>query len=178
MVKNDLVDEANSFDAAKVKADADGFKLSDDYKPRSTSTAIRPRSSTASAGAAGDAPPLRRPTEAMSMLVFDHVGITAHEPQPGEDWVEQSRCWVTNPRNHPEHIEFLRYEPDSTVPEVIKNNPHVAFRVEDTRAAHRGTEILIPPFVVGDFLEVVFVLKHNTVFEYMRYLKEGWFDRP
>jgi NitT/TauT family transport system substrate-binding protein len=31
VVKNDLVDEANSFDAAKVKADADGFKLSDDY---------------------------------------------------------------------------------------------------------------------------------------------------
>ena len=32
VVKNDLVDEANAFDAAKVKADADGFPLSDDYK--------------------------------------------------------------------------------------------------------------------------------------------------
>jgi NitT/TauT family transport system substrate-binding protein len=32
VVKNDWVDEANSFDAAKVKADADGFKLSDAYK--------------------------------------------------------------------------------------------------------------------------------------------------
>jgi NitT/TauT family transport system substrate-binding protein len=31
VVKNDLVDEANAFDAAKVKADADGFKLADDY---------------------------------------------------------------------------------------------------------------------------------------------------
>jgi NitT/TauT family transport system substrate-binding protein len=30
--KNDLVDEANAFDAAKVKADAGGFALSDDYK--------------------------------------------------------------------------------------------------------------------------------------------------
>ena len=29
--KNDLIDEANAFDAAKVKADADGFKLSADY---------------------------------------------------------------------------------------------------------------------------------------------------
>jgi NitT/TauT family transport system substrate-binding protein len=29
--KNDLIDEANSFDAAKVKADAAGFKLSDAY---------------------------------------------------------------------------------------------------------------------------------------------------
>ena len=32
VVKNDFVDTANSFDAAKVKADADGFQLSEDYK--------------------------------------------------------------------------------------------------------------------------------------------------
>jgi NitT/TauT family transport system substrate-binding protein len=32
VVKNDLIDTANSFDAAKVKADAEGFALSDDYK--------------------------------------------------------------------------------------------------------------------------------------------------
>jgi NitT/TauT family transport system substrate-binding protein len=32
VVKNDLIDVANSFDAAKVKADADGFTLSDAYK--------------------------------------------------------------------------------------------------------------------------------------------------
>jgi NitT/TauT family transport system substrate-binding protein len=31
VVKNDLVDVANSFDAAKVKADAEGFQLSEDY---------------------------------------------------------------------------------------------------------------------------------------------------
>ena len=30
--KNDLIDEANAFDAAKVKKDADGFQLSDAYK--------------------------------------------------------------------------------------------------------------------------------------------------
>ena len=32
VVKNDLIDEANAFDAAKVKADADGFALSGDYE--------------------------------------------------------------------------------------------------------------------------------------------------
>jgi NitT/TauT family transport system substrate-binding protein len=32
VVKNDLVDAANGFDAAKVKADADGFALSADYQ--------------------------------------------------------------------------------------------------------------------------------------------------
>ncbi len=32
VVKNDLIDQANSFDPAKIKADADGFALSDAYK--------------------------------------------------------------------------------------------------------------------------------------------------
>jgi hypothetical protein len=111
------------------------------------------------------------------MYEFDHVGITTTIRQPNEDWVEQSRVWVTNPRQHPEKIEFLRYEPDSTVPEVIKANPHVAFRVASLEEHLRqpGVEIIIPPFVVGDFLEVVFVRKYNTIFEYMHYLKDGWF---
>jgi hypothetical protein len=109
------------------------------------------------------------------MFVFDHVGITTAVAQPGENWVEQSRVWVTNPHGHPEHIEFLRYEPDSTVPEIIKANPHIAFRVESLGPHIEGLEIIIPPFVVGGFLEVVFIRKYNTVFEYMHYLKEGWF---
>ncbi len=29
------------------------------------------------------------------MFLFDHVGITVTMPQPGENWVEQRRVWVT-----------------------------------------------------------------------------------
>lgn len=64
------------------------------------------------------------------MFVFDHVGLTTTEPQPDENWVEQSRCWVTSPRNHPGHIEFLRYALDTTVPEAVRANPHAAYRVD------------------------------------------------
>lgn len=110
------------------------------------------------------------------MFDFDHVGITTTIKQPDENWVEQSRVWVTNPHRHPEHIEFLRYEPDSMVPDAIKANPHIAFRVEALAPHIQGLEIVISPFVVGDFLEVVFVRKYGTLFEYMHYLKEGWFN--
>lgn len=113
----------------------------------------------------------------MSDFVFDHVGITTAEPQPDEDWVEASKIWVTNPHAHPEHIEFLRYREDSTVPAAVRDNPHIAFRVHDLKPhlEAEGVELLIAPFVVGDFLEVAFVRKHGVIFEYMRYFKEGWF---
>ena len=113
----------------------------------------------------------------MQQLVFDHVGLRTREPKPDENWIEQSRCWVTNPRNHPESIEFLRYEPDSSVPDLVKNNPHVAFRVDDIARHIKDQQIIIPPFVVADFVEAEFIWKHDAVFEYMRYLKDGWFNR-
>ena len=54
---------------------------------------------------------------------------------------------MTNPRNHPEHIEFLRYEPTAPSP-AVKDNPHVAFRVH--AGPHmQDQEIIIPPFVVA-----------------------------
>jgi hypothetical protein len=109
------------------------------------------------------------------MFVFDHVGLTTTEPQPNENWVEASRCWVTNPREHPEHIEFLRYAEGANVPESVRANPHIAYRVEALEPHIEGLEILIPPFTVGDFVRVVFVRKYGAVFEYMQYLKDGWF---
>jgi hypothetical protein len=109
------------------------------------------------------------------VFVFDHVGVTTTEPQPDENWVEQSRCWVTSPRNHPEHIEFLRYAPDTTVPEAVRASPHVAYRVDSIDPYIEGLEVLIPPFIVGDFVRVVFVRKHGMVFEYMQYLNDTWF---
>jgi hypothetical protein len=112
------------------------------------------------------------------LFVFDHVGVTTTEARPGEDWVEASRIWVTSPREHPHKIEFLRYAPGSTVPAAVRDNPHVAFRVDDLAPLlAEADEVLIPPFTVGDFVEVTFVRRWGVVFEYMRYLRDGWFGR-
>ena len=109
------------------------------------------------------------------MFGFDHVGLTTTEPQPNENWVEASRSWVTDPREHPEHIEFLRYAEGTNVPEAVRANPHIAYRVESLEPHIEGLEILISPFTVGDFVRVVFVRKYGVVFEYMQYLRDGWF---
>jgi len=111
----------------------------------------------------------------MPEFVLDHVGITTTAPQPQEDWAEQSRIRVTNPHNHPEPIEFPRCEPDSPVPALLRDNPHVAHRVDEfpPHLAARAVDISVPPFVVGDFLEVAFVKKQGMVFEYMRYPKDA-----
>ncbi len=98
------------------------------------------------------------------MFEFDHVGITTTVRQPDENWVEQCRVWVTNPRTTRNTSSSCAYEPDSTVPEDHQGQPHIAFRVTtlEEHLGQPGVEIIIPPFEVGGFLRVVFVRKHTT----------------
>ena len=42
-------------------------------------------------------------------------------------------------------IEWMRFEPEAPVPELVRTVPHVAFEVADLSAEIAGKEILIAP---------------------------------
>ena len=117
---------------------------------------------------------------------FDHVGIPTTVPQPGESWVAFSGVWVTNPRAHPQRIEYLRAKDPPAVPREqvglwkLWNYPrHLAYRVEDLRAALAGEDDVFGPFDPGGFGEVAFVHKDGAVVEYMQYYDlSHWFGTP
>jgi len=110
---------------------------------------------------------------------FDHVGLITEEQKDGESWVEATRVWVTSPRAHPFHVEWLRFEPDTPVTGPLRTEPHVAYRVADVNAAVVGHDVLAEPFEVGDgFATVAFVQIDGAVVEFMQYAnptEEGWF---
>jgi hypothetical protein len=110
---------------------------------------------------------------------FDHIGVVTDDPKPGERWVEATRCWVTSPREHPHHVEWLRFEPDSPVTGLLRTEPHVAYRVDDVERAVEGHQVLAEPFDVGDgFVSVAFVDVDGAVIEFMQYAnpdEAGWF---
>jgi hypothetical protein len=109
---------------------------------------------------------------------FHHVGLTALEPQAGEDHVHQSKCWVTNPNNHPMRIEFLRYAPESPVSTAFQQSPHIAYQVDELEPHLEGKEVIIEPFDVDDppFARVAFTLEDGLFIEYMKfYPGRTWF---
>ena len=109
---------------------------------------------------------------------FHHVGLRAMEPQPGENFVEATRVWVTDPNAHPQRIEYLRYEPDSFLDDRFKDTPHVAWVVDDIEPWIAGKEIAIAPFEVGEppFSRVAFVWEDGMISEYMAFLPGAvWF---
>jgi len=113
-------------------------------------------------------------------MEFDHVGMITDEKKADENWVEDTRVWVTDPNEHPYHVEYLRYEPDTPVTGPLRNQPHVAFKVENLEESSRGLKCLLGPFEVGGFVRVAFFeTDDGAVVELMQYLgdKGQWFDK-
>jgi hypothetical protein len=111
---------------------------------------------------------------------FDHMGVVTTEKQPKESWVESTRVWVTNPREHPYNIEFIRFEPDTPVTGLLRTEPHVAYRVDDLEQAMEGHELVLEPFDASGtgFVRVAFVNVGGALVELMEYAnpdEEGWF---
>jgi hypothetical protein len=111
------------------------------------------------------------------MKVFDHVGVPTTERQPAEMYVSATKVWVTDPAQHPNRIEYLRFEPDSPVHGPVRDLPHVAFRVDKIEHELDGADVLLGPFQANDTLRVVFLLRDGTVF--MENSEPGhWFRMP
>ena len=104
------------------------------------------------------------------MKEFDHVGMTTTEKQPGERFVEKTRVWVTDPHLHPFRVEWLRYEPDSTVCEFMQTHPPVAYHVDAIEKESQGLEVLIEPFAsVAGHVVGFFKTSDDVIVELMEY---------
>jgi hypothetical protein len=111
-------------------------------------------------------------------MEFDHVGLVTEDKKAGENFVEATRVWVTNPKEHPFNVEWLRFEPDTPVHGPLRERPHISYRVKSIEEASKGMKVLLEPFVVSDFVRVGFYqYEDSTVLEFMEYLRdEGeWF---
>ena len=114
----------------------------------------------------------------MGTRTFHHVGLTTLEEQPNEDYVAPSKCWVTDPNEHPYRIELLRYASDSPVASEFQNAPHVAYAVDDLESNLVGKEVIIQPFDVDDppFARVAFTKEDGLFVEYMQFIPgRTWF---
>jgi len=99
---------------------------------------------------------------------FHHVGIPTQTKRDGETYLEAGKVYVTDAESSPYSIEWLRFEPDSPMPEPLKTTAHVAFAVDDLAAALEGKDVLIEPFAPMEGLKVAFILHDGAPVEFMQ----------
>ncbi len=90
-------------------------------------------------------------------MQFDHIGIPTGERREGMRFLEETRCWLTSPAEHPFRVEWLVFDEGSAAPEVVRSLPHVAYRVERLEDALEGHRVVMEPFGVFGEVRVAFV---------------------
>jgi hypothetical protein len=106
---------------------------------------------------------------------YHHVGVPHAAPRAGERHLATLGIHVCGFDTSPYGIEWMRFDPDCAVPDIVKTVPHVAFTVDDLDQALEGKEILIPPSVPSPGVRVAFILADGAPVELLQFDE---FERP
>ena len=107
------------------------------------------------------------------MRTYDHVGIPTSAKHEGETYLEQFKMYVSGYDTSEYGIEWMRFEPDSSIPEIVKTVPHVAFEVDDLDAELEGKTILIEPNSPFEGVIVAFIVENGAPIEFIQRLHSG-----
>jgi hypothetical protein len=102
------------------------------------------------------------------MKQYHHIGLPNQKKRENETYLEGAKLYITDAGASDYGVEWLRFEPDSPMPELLKTTAHVAFMVDDLDAAMAGKQILLEPFVPLEGLRVGFIVEDGAPIELMQ----------
>ena len=98
---------------------------------------------------------------------YHHVGVPTTARRAGEVHLQALGMHVSGFPTSPYGIEWMRFDPESPVHELIRTVPHVAFVVDDLEAALEGREVLSPPSVPSEGVRVAMIVHDGAPVELM-----------
>ena len=105
------------------------------------------------------------------MLKYHHIGIPTEILRTNEIYFKEYKMYISGYEESPYGVEWMRFEPDSPLPELVKTVPHVAFEVDNLDAAIQGKEVLIPPNSPSKGILVAFIVDNGTPIEFIEVKK-------
>jgi hypothetical protein len=91
---------------------------------------------------------------------FHHIGIPTNKKMPNEKYIEGLKIYVVGFDTSPYGIEWMRFEKESPISELIKTVPHIAFEVDNMEKALEGKEILTEAHTISRGIKVA-MIKHD-----------------
>jgi len=99
---------------------------------------------------------------------YHHIGIPTTERREGERLIKNHATFVSGYETSAYGIEWMRFEPEATVPDLVRTVPHVAFEVDDLSAEIAGKEILIAPNSPSPGVTVAFIVENGAPVEFLQ----------
>ena len=105
---------------------------------------------------------------------YHHLGIPTSESIEGEIYLQQFKLYVSGFDRSPFGVEWMRYESDSPVNNLIKNVPHIAFEVDDLdlELSRQKFNIITEPNSPGEGIRVAMIEYNGAPVELIEFNKK------
>ena len=105
----------------------------------------------------------------MSELTYHHICIPTNVARPGEEYNERLKVHASGYFQSPYGIEWMRFEPECPLPDLLKTVPHIGFVVQDLEAALADNELLVTPASPTDGVTTATVVYNGAPIEFLQF---------
>jgi len=102
---------------------------------------------------------------------YHHLGIPTNGPRPDEVHLSHLKIHVSGFASSPYGIEWMRFDPDCTIAEIIRTVPHIAFEVDNLEVALEGQELLGEVSSPSEGVRVAMILDNGAPVELLEFSK-------
>ncbi|MBX3009724.1 MAG: hypothetical protein KF816_16995 [Melioribacteraceae bacterium] len=102
---------------------------------------------------------------------YHHIGIPTDEVRPNEKYLEHLKLFVSGFETSEYGIEWMRFEKDCPISEIIKKIPHIAFEVDNLDSAIEGKELLGEVSSPGKGIRVAMIIENGVPVEFIEFKK-------
>lgn len=104
---------------------------------------------------------------------YHHMGIPVREAMPGEKYLPHLKFYVSGFDTSPFGIEWMRFEDDCEINQIIKTVPHIAFEVDDLdkELSDHDFEIIAEPGTPSEGVRAAMILHNGAPVELIEFSK-------
>ena len=100
---------------------------------------------------------------------YHHIGIPTDIPRSSERYLEQYKMYVSGFEISPYGIEWMRFESDSPIFELVRTVAHIAFEVDDLEIALTGKELLVDISEPAPGIRVAMIVDNGVPVELLEF---------
>lgn len=102
-----------------------------------------------------------------------HLGIPTTVPRPGEVYLPHLKIYVSGFETSPFGIEWMRFDPDCGLSELVRTVPHVAFEVDDLEAALAALQVTSEISSPSEGVRVAMIVDDGAPVELIEFRGQG-----
>lgn len=102
------------------------------------------------------------------MRKLHHFGVPTQIEREGESYSADMRLFLTDPMKSKNKIEFLRFEKESQMPEILKSHAHVAYEIDDFASEMAGKKVIMEITKLSDQMSIAFIEEDGIAIELIK----------